>query len=151
MSEHIDKEIEKLNKEIDERSNEIIRLQNLKEIFPDIKQHTNRWKRVRYYSATVNSIAEDCDIGHNCGCCPDSPVEVWPFVKTENGNVYSDPPKFDVGEKYNYRDRPHHNWKEILVKAGISEVVIEKVANHFKIEKEEMLKELEESYNDVDR
>ena len=99
--------------------------------YPDIWLHTNRWKTRRYVSQMVNEVVTHADICHNCGCCNDSPLEVWPYLEQEGVKVYSDPPTFIVGEKCGYGDRPYDNWEENLKKAGIPVAMIQKVQEHF--------------------
>ena len=105
----------------------------LLEQFPDLELHINRWKRERYSSAHANSMTTDCDISHNCGCCPDSPLEVWPYVQLGAVRVYSKPACFMVGEKnaYGYGECPYPDWQERMEKEGIPDAVIQKVAQYF--------------------
>jgi hypothetical protein len=97
--------------------------------FPDLELHVNRWKRERYSSAQANPLTTDCDISHNCGCCPDSPLEVWPYVQLGDVRVYSKPACFVVGERnaYGYGERPYDGWQDELEAEGIPDEVIAKV------------------------
>lgn len=111
---------------------ELERLERLQAAYPDMQKHVNRWKTVRYYSAMVNTVVNDLEIRHSCGCCPDAACEVWPFLETPNGRVYTDPPRFSVGERsWTGRDRPDPNWEEALYKAQIPELLIQRVRDHF--------------------
>lgn len=101
------------------------------ESFPDLYQHTNRWNKERWVSKEANAKVTHCDIGHNCGCCYDSPVEVWPYCEVDGKRIYSDPPKFTVGEKSSSGDRAFAGWARLLRTAGISETVIGQVKIHF--------------------
>lgn len=104
--------------------------------FPDLRRWEGRWKKVAYYSATVNGRVTDFEHRHNCGCCDDSPLEVWPYVETEQGRVYSDPPMFSVGERYDGGDRASPGWEDRLRTAGIPDPIIERVSHLFTEEDE---------------
>ena len=127
-------EVNKLTKEAQEKQKEAERLENLYKFYPDLKKHVGRWDKIAYYSASVNSLVTDYNSRHNCGCCSDSPLEVWPYLKTEFGNVYSDPPSFMVGER-DYDEpggeRAYPEWQDKLKAKNISEAVIEKISSLF--------------------
>lgn len=144
--------IETLEEELSEKQKELESLKARYAKYPDLKRHVNRWKTVRYCSASVNDKVTECDIAHNCGCCGDSPLEVWPYLETELGKLYSDPPRFTVGEKHWIAgDAPYAGWKEDFRKAGISEIIISQVSNHFKACAEERKQAVEEeAYEDED-
>lgn len=128
----IQAELDKLNKEAEEKKVEADRLVRLFAEFPDLRKHVGRWNKVAYCSASVNSRVDKADFRYNCGCCSDSPLEVWPYLETASGKVYSDPPCFQVGEKYYLGgSRPYPNWKERMSSTGVSEVVVIMVQNHF--------------------
>lgn len=133
-------DIQKLQKEAAAQLAEAERLAKLSEAFPDIKKYTGRWNKVAYYSPTVNEKITDYDMRHNCGCCNDSPLEIWPFAETPVGKVYSDPPVFVVGERHYYHgDKPYAGWRKKLVDAHIPEAIIEKIAYHFQYDKEQRI------------
>jgi len=144
----IDYQIELLKKEASLILNKMAELRKLAVLYPDLKKHTNRWKRERWYSKSVNSLVDKCEIGHDCGCCGDSPVEVWPYLEIDGFKVYSNPCCLTVGEASSYGDRPDKDWQEKFVIYGISDVIINKVKEYFKTEKEIAEKELEDYYGD---
>jgi hypothetical protein len=124
--------IEALRREADKNIKEADKLEGLLKKFPDLLLHTNRWNKVRYYSKSANSIADKYDIGYNCGCCNDSPLELSPYIETEYGRVYSDPPVFTIGDKNIYRsDKPYDGWDKKLREANVKEEIIEKVSHRF--------------------
>lgn len=142
----VQEELAKLNKEASDKVAEAERLTRLSALFPDLQKHVGRWDKVAYYSASVNSKVEKFDLRYNCGCCSDSPLEMWPYLETPDGKVYSDPPCFQVGEKYYLGgDRPYPKWKEKLEAAGIPEVVIGVISLHFKDDKESRVRAAEGS------
>jgi len=118
-----------LDKEIAARRDESARLKALEALFPDIKVHTNRWDRQKFISASVNHQVTDYDSGRNCGCCPDSPVEIWPYLKTPHGKVYSDPPVFWAARGREYGDGyiPEPGFESSLRTAGLPESMIQKL------------------------
>lgn len=127
-------EIKCLRKTAAENLSKADKLEKLLEQFPDLLKHTNRWNTVRYYSKSVNHQVTNYDLIHNCGCCSDSPLELWPYVETENGRIYSDPPYFIIGER-NYDtdlgDTLNADWCDQLRKASISETLIDKLSKNF--------------------
>lgn len=129
----INEEVEKLRREAEASVSEAERLVRLHEKYPDMKKYVGRWNRIAYYSRSVNEIVDEVELRHNCGCCNDSPLEAWPFLQTENGRVYSDPPRIVVGEKHWIAgDRPEDGWEEKLLKEKIPEKIIEVIRSRFK-------------------
>ena len=98
---------------------------------PDMWLHTNRWKKKRFVSESINSKVTNLDICHNCGCCSDSPLEVWPYYEYEGVKVYSEPPVFTVGEKCGHGDRPYEDWESALKRANIPDIFIAKIQSYF--------------------
>jgi hypothetical protein len=127
----IEEEVSKAKIEAQKQQAEAERLVKLAEAFPDLKKHTGRWGKVAYYSASVNERVTDYDQRFNCGCCSDSPLEIWPYLETELGIVYSDPPSFQVGERFDYGARPYPKWEDSLRKAKIPEPLLERIKAHF--------------------
>lgn len=128
----IQEDIDKLTKEATQRKDEIQQLSALWAEFPDLQKRVGRWNKVAYYSKSVNPKVQRFDIRHNCGCCNDSPLEIWPYLETPHGKVYSDPPMFQVGEKHWISgDKPYAGWKTKLRDADIPEVIIGAVQVHF--------------------
>lgn len=147
--------IEQLAKERDEAVNklatidtEIARVQALTRLYPDLKRHVGRWNKVAYCSASVNKLVDKFEHRFNCGCCGDSPMELWPYLDTEFGRIYSSPTGIFIGEKDPYFggavSRP--GWREDLQKHGLSEALIEQVAVLFKDERQKALDAVEERY-----
>ena len=124
--------VAKLRKEISDKLDEIGRLEKLLVAYPSVQRHVGRWDKVAYFTKDVNTKVERFDLRHNCGCCNDSPLELWPYVETEYGKIYSDPSCFRIGEKHWVSgDKPRRDWKEELRKAEIPESVIGVVQVHF--------------------
>lgn len=143
-------ETERLRKEAEAKLAEAARLERLQQEFPDLKRYVGRWNKVAYYSASVNERCDKYDIRHNCGCCNDSPLELWPYVETPFGNVYSDPPKFVVGERHWLSgDRPEKGWREKLLAAKIPQAIVDAVSYRFKSDAEER-KQLAEDDDEYD-
>jgi hypothetical protein len=142
--------IAELRKEAAEKTAEADNLERMLKEFPDLLKNVNRWRKVRYYSPSVNPRVDKYDMSHNCGCCEDSPLEVWPYLETENGRVYSDPSRFQVGEKSYHGDRPYSGWKEKMREAHIPESIIESIQEHFRQEAREARDSLEAYFDEVD-
>lgn len=134
--------IAKLKAEITDKS----RLVEILSKYPDIKEHTNRWKRHHWVSRSVNDRASLCRIHHECGCCSDSPLEVWPYLVDDGVEIYSDPPCFRVGEKnaYGIGDRPYDYWQDKLRADGINAEIIAQIEQHFADNQEVIFRNEEE-------
>lgn len=144
----IAEEIAKLQGEYQKKQAEVDQLVKLLELFPDLKKHVGRWNKIAFYSPSVNSKVTRFDMRFNCGCCLDSPFEVWPYLETEHGNIYSNPPCFTLGEKCYYGGAtPYPDWKERLEKAGLPEVIIGAIGMYFCKSKEEALESVESAYD----
>jgi len=123
---------EKLKKKAEELLAESARLHGLSEEYPDLRKYIGRWEKVVWCSKSINAKVQRFDIRHNCGCCNDSPLEIWPYLETPHGNIYSDPPMYQVGERYWMGgDKPNAGWKSALRAASIPEEIIGAVQMHF--------------------
>lgn len=143
-------DVERLRKEALANSAEATRIERLAEKYPNLRRFEGRWKKVVYCSKDVNTKVTGFDMRHNCGCCSDSPLEVWPYLETPYGPVYSDPPQFFVGERGFYGgDIPDAGWEAKLRNDGIAEPIIESVAAHFAKCAEEAKAAVAEEYGDA--
>src|SRR5262249_36369247 len=95
----ITEHLAKLRKDYSDSTAEVARLEKLAALYPDLRRYEGRWKKFAFCSASVNDKVTDYETRFNCSCCPDSPLEFWPYLETEHGRVYSDPPDFFIGEK----------------------------------------------------
>lgn len=98
--------------------------------FPDLQERADRWGHKRLHSKSINSICTKVMIKHDCGCCDDSPLYVWPYITLGDVRVYSDQ-SFCVGEKYYCWDRPNEGWQKKLREANIDNVVINQISEYF--------------------
>lgn len=136
----VPREIEKLRKEAEEKVSQADKLERLHQAYPGLKRQVGRWNKVAYCSKSVNEKVTNYDCRHNCGCCPDSPLEIWPYVETPDGKVYSDPPCFTVGERHWMGgDRPSEGWREKLQAASIPEEIIKRIGYHFDKDREDRI------------
>jgi hypothetical protein len=133
MSDSVKRKLEELDKTIHVAQEYKIKILSLSERFPDLELHTGRWNRERLVSKEVNSIAEDCDIGHSCGCCSDAVVLVFPYVTYQGYKIYSNPASIGVGEEYSIGtgQLPWDNWEQSLKNHNVSDKVIEVVRLYF--------------------
>lgn len=137
-----------LRQEAQGKLSEAEQLEKLVAAYPDLQKYVGRWNKVAYYSKTVNAQANRFDLRHNCGCCADSPLELWPYLETELGKVYTDPPSFQIGEKHWIcGDTSYPGWKDKLRAAGISEEIIGAAQEHFR---EGRQSRMEAAYEDDD-
>jgi hypothetical protein len=145
----ITKDIDVLRKEAIEKIAQAEKLEKLEAAFPGIQKRVGRWNKVTYFTKEVNTKVDNFDSRHNCGCCNDSSLEIWPYLQTPDGPVYSDPPCFTVGERdYDSAsgDRPYSGWDGQMLSAGIPESVVDRVRAFFSADEEE--EESEEENNE---
>jgi len=110
----------------------------LQEKYPDLQLHIDRWRNERLVSKSVNTLVDDCHFSHSCGCCNDSPLFAWCYLKDGDTEIYSDPPNIAIGEKNPYPipgtvykpERAYGNWEESMRQNGLSEVVIERARTY---------------------
>ena len=124
--------IDTLQEQIINNQRELAILHNLKDKFPDIKINVDRWKNQRKFTEKVNSIVDQVEITHNCGCCSDSPLEAYPYVVIDDSKVYSNPPCFTIGEKgWAGGDIPNSGWEKKLQKENIPDGVLRQIQQYF--------------------
>jgi hypothetical protein len=128
----MDKTIQKKMDALAEKQEEADRLVALREEFPDLRIVTDRWQRERYVSKTVNARATEVDFRHNCGCCPDSPLEARPYIETMGTTVFADPDKYWVAQQCDYSDMADPGWKDAFYANNISQQAIDKVESHLR-------------------
>jgi hypothetical protein len=139
--------IEELRKQAADDIAEVERLERLRKAFPDLVEDVCRWKIRRYCAASANPLATQVEISATCGCCSDYGVVARPYVLTPDGNVYSDPYKFHVGDAHpDGGDRPTAGWKNTLRNANISDAIIKAIAEHFRKDAEERKQRADASY-----
>jgi hypothetical protein len=146
----VPRDIERLRKEAAERIAEADKLEAMLKQYPNLRKRVGRWEKVAYYTSDVNTKVDRFDIRHNCGCCNDSPLEIWPYLETPIGKVYSDPPDFRVGQRdpcYG-GDVPYEGWDTKMREAGLPEMIIGAVSMHFKRCADEAREGVEEVYGD---
>jgi hypothetical protein len=112
---------------------EAARLSGLLELYPDLRQETDRWRRVFSCSTSVNTIATHYEIAYSCGCCPDASLYIRLFVETPYGKVYGVPHQIGVGERrsWEYFDCPDKDWEKTLKARGAPDHILEKLRAHF--------------------
>lgn len=120
---------DRLQSEITERQQTL----QLVDRFPDLHEHRNRWNTIRLCSPSANALCTDAEIRHNCGCCDDSPLEIWPYLEANGSRIYADPIPFTVGEKGGYRggEVPYDGWQKKMQDAHIPQAIIDKVQAYF--------------------
>ena len=127
--------IEKIKKQ----KEEIAKIEKILELYPDIKENIDRWSNKKLSSLSINSETDQIYIDHNCGCCEDSPLQVWPYKNVKGIKVFSNPACFMVGEKNQWGsgDIEYDGWQDKLRKENIPEIVINKIQMFFNDNKPE--------------
>ena len=105
----------------------------MKAVFPDVTFQKDRWNREYLCSKQANSRVTEFYSGHSCGCCPDSPLLIYPYLTVGNQNVYSDPFRICIGEAGYYGESIDSNWKDLMLSNNISQEVIDKVSEQVDI------------------
>lgn len=138
----LDKESQKANDEA-----RIVRYLTDQLRMSNVSFSVERWNKTMYTSPDVNAIADGYDARHNCGCCPDSPLEIFPFIEVKlpedfvipehmsgqsdhSIRVYSQPACFRPGERNRWgnNDRAFPGWENEFHKHRINEQVIRRVS-----------------------
>lgn len=150
-AEAVPRAIAKLREEAAQKLAEADQIEQALKLFPDLKRYVGRWEKVAYYSKQANTQVTTYESRHNCGCCADSPLEVWPYLETPVGKVYSDPPSFQVGEKHWISgDKPYPGWRGKLEAAGLPATIVNAVQEYFKQCQEERVRAASEEGPDSD-
>lgn len=134
MSTTIDDELKALKEKQNKEKEELDKLEKLKELYPDLEVYTGRWNKKVYSSKLANASVDSYDERYNCGCCGDSPLEIWPYKETENGRIYSSPAKFTIANRNDFQPAGYvlyDNWKDVLVNADLNKDFINKAFNMF--------------------
>lgn len=118
---------------------EISRTEKVLGLYTDIEESRDRWGDIKLSSPSINAETDNILINHNCGCCPDSPLQVWPYKIIEGFKVFSKPACFMVGEQnqWGYGEIEYDGWQDKLRKENITEIVINKVQEFFNNNKPE--------------
>jgi hypothetical protein len=138
----IEEEVDKLRAHAARCEAEAARLTALHTRYPGLKKQVGRWNKVAYCATSANARVDRFDIRHNCGCCSDSTLEVWPYVEVDH--VYSNPACFRVGNKAEHGDVPLYGWDVEMREAKIPETIIGAVKMHFGRRREALLAEAED-------
>ena len=128
----IDTEIKDLETEIIFKTNLINELKAMKAIYPDLERDRSRWDKIVLCSASINNKVTNYETRYNCGCCGDTPLEVWFFIELEGSKkrIYSNPACFFVAKKNGWgSDKPFSRWKDDLRNSNIPESMIKKIAD----------------------
>jgi hypothetical protein len=86
-SDSVHDEVNEAKKKAEAFQQELNRVKALESVYPDLEIEVGRWNKKVYSSKTVNGIVDNYETRFNCGCCSDSPYEVWPYLETEFGRV----------------------------------------------------------------
>jgi hypothetical protein len=102
--------------------------------YDNVKVDINRWNTKRIYTKEVNEKVNEVEIRHNCGCCSDSPIEIWPYYLEDGSiNIYCDPIPLIVGNG----NEPNENWQQQFIDNKIPQTIINRVSKWFKENKNE--------------
>lgn len=142
-----EKSVEERLRELEDQKECLYREAKLREKYPDLVVQTARWGKKCFSSVSVNDKVDKIEMRHNCGCCPDSPLEVFPYLEDPLGfKVYSNPSCFQVGElHYIAGDKPYDKWEEELRKVDIPQSIIDQIQKKFDDDKKMRIEIAEES------
>jgi hypothetical protein len=121
-----------LKEQRDSYQKQIDELELLIQKYPSVQLHKDRWERCRYYTSEVNSLVDKVQIMHNCGCCDDSPLEVWPCLEVEGIPIFASGIPYTVGYKNYYNgEMPIDGWQNKFITNNINPIIIEKIQKYF--------------------
>ncbi len=145
--EELRREAEKLQAEASKKVEEALRVERLQRLYPDLTEKVGRWGKVVYRSPSVNSLVTDYETRFNCGCCNDSPLELWPYIETPHGRVYSNPCGMFIGERHSGMRHaiPRAGWRQSLEKHGLPSELLDRVEKHFESQRNRAIKSLWEA------
>ncbi|KKM80714.1 hypothetical protein LCGC14_1337050 [marine sediment metagenome] len=133
-------ELNKIQEKLKDSQEQTKTLEILIKKYPDLDIHRDRWSAERYIAKSVNSKVNDVWFNHNCGCCEDSPLQAWPFIIDDETKekIHTKPACIAVGEKNQWGsgEIPWEDWEENFKKHNINSIIIDKVEQHFKDNKE---------------
>lgn len=106
--------------------------------FPDVHVPSDRWGAERYSSASVTEDASHVDIGHSCGCCPDSSIYARPYLIFQPVNIpmgalpcnikIFNPNYLCIGERSYYPSETlSEGWENQVREAGFSEKIVKQI------------------------
>jgi hypothetical protein len=122
-----------LQRDIEKCEEQLKEIEMLSHEFPDIQVSRDRWDHEFYTAKSANVSVTSAWFNHNCGCCADSPLQMWPYLEVNGTRIHSDPMKFMIGEKCPNcsRDIADPGWERDLQKSGIPDAVIEVGRDYF--------------------
>ncbi len=130
--------LDQLLKEKEKIESEIDLISKLKDRFPDLTTHTDRWKNVKYMSVKANSEVDNVHTYHSCGCCNDAAYLASPFLTVNGVRIHSNPCEFYLGDKsYDGHNFTSNSTFE-MEKHNINQIVIDKVKKIIENEKESL-------------
>lgn len=120
-----EKQIAKLTKQIE-------RVKKLHELYSDLEIFAKNSKQCGCFASTsVNSKVNLYDMPYEGSY--DLTVKIYPYIITEYGDVYSNPPCFAVGMyDSKYHITAFDNWWKILQNNNISKDIIKNVSEFLK-------------------
>ena len=126
----IQAEIQRLAEEKSSIHSRIEKLQGMLALYPDLVREAGP-KGIRYTSASIAAIALAFDIEDSCECCRDPSIQVWPYVPTPFGKIYSSS-GISVGTRIKHEVVGSHCvinswWKRSLKEALMPEEIIEDI------------------------
>jgi len=125
-----------IDQKIKEMKQTAEKLERIKQQFPDLKEHKDRWGKITLQAKSVNEKCTNIAFCHSCGCCSDSPFYANPYLVFEGEKIYSDPAQICIGEG-SYTNKIDEDWEETLKSKGISQQAIDSV-------RKEILQEMKE-------
>ena len=97
----------------------------------DLTKSLDRINRLKNSHKRFNTLVEDCDIYHECGCCDKAKLYASPYVLVDNVKKYAYPEKFLIGERCGYGDHEFTGWARKLRDEKIPEKIILIINKYF--------------------
>lgn len=142
-----------MDQKIKEMKQTAEKLERIKQQFPDLKEHSDRWRKITLQAKSANEKCTNIAFWHSCGCCSDSPYYANPYLVFEGEKIYSDPMEICIGEG-SYTNNIDEDWEEILKSKEISQQAIDSARKEILQEMKEYKEHQEaidsEDYQDYD-
>lgn len=125
--EPIDEELSRLLR--DANHHDFIRLTSLKSGFDDLRVLRDDTGKSYWCSAQANPEVDRFEVHGSSRSAEASPLEVWTYISTLEGRLYSDPPCHRIGEAVigGFGELPDFGWESFLGLSKINKDLIKKI------------------------
>ena len=114
--------------EVELQTAKLHKLNSLKKSYPDLVRNEYRWGKECFSSKSINDKVTSFEWRNNCSCCPDSAVELFPYLTVGDFKIYCEPACYRVGhQNFGNGINPFPDWKTKMHAAGLNSNLIQQV------------------------